>query len=273
MINNITLLSNVDIVKQIFTLVCKKLSINISIINDIQLLEKTDLLIVDSEFLENKQVNYQEYSSKVIIIANKNENINSDFEIFYKPFLPSVLEIFLKNINIEDTRLNNEKSINQIFNNSIDIEEEKVQEDNLDDLISFVDEISNEKEIENFNEYDELGEDDITIKKEDLESGGVLDALELDKLFDMINEDNNEHKIDTKTQMAEKDWIDLSDIIDTAIEDVQEYKFEEDKDIELILNNYSMSELSPLFNKLNQNIINFLSDGREIRLKLRLKND
>ncbi|HIP11378.1 MAG TPA: hypothetical protein EYG97_02485 [Arcobacter sp.] len=273
---NIILLSKLDIVNQIFTLVCKKLSLNLTIIDNDELLEETDVLLVDSEFLQNNLIKYKTYSNKIILITNKSDNLDLEFERFNKPFLPSALEVFLKNIDIksnENIKLSPIEEMKEVFNTEDIEQEEQIQEDNLDDLISFVDNISSEKEMEEFNEYDELDIDDITVKKEDLGDGGVLDSVELDKLFDMINDSDDEFVSKPSSSMDDEDWVDLSDIIDTAIADVQEYKFEEDKAIKLILNKYSMSELSPLFNKLDQNIINSLSDGKEITVKLRLQND
>ena len=268
---NIILLSKLDIVNQIFTLVCKKLSIDIKIIDNEELLDNTDLLLIDSEFLNDNLIKFKTYSNRIVLIVNKNEDIDSTFESFNKPFLPSVLESFLKNINITNST-NPIDEMKEVFKDD-EFFEEELQEDNLEDLISFVDNISIENETisDNFNEYDELSSDEITVKKEDLGSGGILDANELDKLFDMIND--KEDDIKPSSAMDDNDWVDLSDIIDTAIEDVQEYKFENNKEIKLILNQYTMKELSPLFNKLDQNIINSLSDGKEITLKLRLKND
>ena len=40
----------------------------------------------------------------------------------------------------------------------------------------------------------------------------------------------------------------------------------------LILNNFTMQELKPLLTKLNQNIIDQLVDGQEIKLILKVKN-
>jgi hypothetical protein len=82
----------------------------------------------------------------------------------------------------------------------------------------------------------------------------------------MISDDSDEDISDDK----DNDWSELSEIIDKAIGDVQEYNFKDN--LTLVLNRHSMDELSPLLNKLNQNIINLLSSGKDVNITLRLKD-
>jgi hypothetical protein len=259
---NIVLISKIAIVNQIFTLIAKKLSLNLTILENTEIDENVDILILDNEFLDDNIIKCKTFSNMIIGLTDKNEIINNEVinHCIEKPFLPSELEVcivsYIKELSLQ--------SINNVSKDTSQHKEEPV--DNLEDLISFVDDIAIEEEVSTYNEYDE----DIVIKKEDLAQGGVLDSNELGKLFDIINDDPKE----STNAMHDDDWVDLSDIIDTAIEDVQEYKFEEKKkQVELILNNHTMEELYPLFKKLDQNIIDNLIEGKEVSVQVRLKND
>lgn len=261
---NLILVSKVDIINQIFTLVVKKLSIDFEIINDDGVLHQVDIIVIDDEFVSTNIIKYKSYCDKLVLLSKENIDIkNSDFDfVLTKPFLPSQLQLFLEKINKKDIiELKKE-------NDNLNIVDS--QEEDIDDLISFVENIADDVPQDITDEYSELEQDDTVITQEDLGHGGVLDKDELSKLFDLMNDEENENNNLTTSSMKDSDWIDLGQIIDEAIEDVQEYEFDKNKPIKLILNEYSMKELSPLFKKLDQNIIDCLTNGNEISLELRL---
>jgi hypothetical protein len=72
--------------------------------------------------------------------------------------------------------------------------------------------------------------------------------------------------------MNEQDWANLSDIIDKAINDVKEYEFNGDDNapVQIILSKYKMEEVKPLLEKLDQKLIDDLSNGNEVQLSLKL---
>lgn len=106
----------------------------------------------------------------------------------------------------------------------------------------------------------------ININKDQLGHGGVLDKEELSLLNDMIND-----TVDTlDTTQDDHDWLELSDIIDKAIDETGKYDLEDN--FTLILNRYSADELTPLLNRCDKKIIDMLSSNKEVTIKLKLKD-
>jgi hypothetical protein len=94
----------------------------------------------------------------------------------------------------------------------------------------------------------------------------------LSKIQDILDDDTlHTTQKTTINELDEDDWVDLSDIIDKAIDEVREYQFNLREPIKLRLNDYSLNEVSTLLNKLDQNIIDALVDGEEITLKLKVE--
>jgi hypothetical protein len=192
----------------------------------------------------------------VLLKEDGSDENGFDF-IIEKPFLPSTLSINLEKIlkSVNENNLNKQ----QVYTS-----EEPTNEEITDDLAKFIDTLVSETD-----EESSFNSDDLTVKKEQLGHGGVLDKEELSKLFDMINDDKPDNYF--KNIEKEDDWIELSDIIDRAIDDVSTYAFKENQPIKLILNQYSIEELAPLLKHLDQSIIDRLTDGNEITLQLRLE--
>ena len=259
--SNIALVSTTNIINQIFRLVSKKLALELTIYDSIETINPSDILILDSQFNTDSVATFKTICKKLVLLSTTDEiDINFDAQI-KKPFLPSQLQQFLEKITKED--------IPKVDTTSADI----TNNDELEDLVAFVDAIPDDT-ITQDSEDEYCGvlpnTEDIVINKEDLGSGGVLDTTELSKLHELINDEVN--KIDdNEVHLSDDDFVELSDLIDKAIDDINDYDFEENKPITLILNRYSMEELSPLFKKLNQNIIDNLVDGKEISLQLKLE--
>lgn len=248
---NITLVTKTQIISKIFRLVCNKLDINLDIITNDNNLKSTDVLIYDEDvFDKNHLVRYKSASNLLAVIGKENLYEYDSCFLIKKPFLPSQLQKTIQELIDNDNEINSKDDIdNETFHlNS-----------NVEDLVEFIDSID-ENSSEDFEQ--------INISKSDLSNGGVLDKEELGKLHQMINKSDEE--FDFKEENSDiNDWTELSDIIDKAIDDVQEYDFEDD--LTLVLNQYTIDELKPLLSKFNQNIINKLEMGNEVSIKLVLK--
>jgi len=263
----IALLSNTPIINKIFTLISNKLMIHLKIYNTIDDVEKNiDLIVVDDSFLDENIIKLRSFCDTLVLLKNNNSSENGFDFIIEKPFLPSTLSINLEKIlkSIEE-KIDEKQDETPFINQKVYKTEEPTNKEITDDLAKFIDSLVNEVDEESSNS------DDLTVKKEQLGHGGVLDKDELSKLYDMINDDTSDNYL--KNVEKEDDWIELSDIIDKAIDDVSTYQFKDNQPIKLILNQYSIEELAPLLKKLNQNIIDKLSDGNEITLQLRLENN
>ncbi len=262
---NLLLISKTAIIKQIFNLVSKKINIKLTIsdhfLNETlqeQNNDKIDLVVIDDEILnENISAKTKRFG---IITKNKNDlKEDCDF-IISKPFLPSTLVKIL------------EEQIKILQNSTVAQKETKENDDNeVSDSLDFIETLAEDISDEISEEADES-----IVPTAFVKDGGVLDTNELSKIQNILdyNEtttiDTKESKIAESSDDNDDDWVDLSYIIDKAIDEVREYQFSENKPIKLILNEYSMQELSPLLNKLDQNIIDALTNGKEISLKLKL---
>lgn len=254
----IALISNTPIINKIFTLISNKLMVHLKIYTAIDDVEKNiDLVVVDDIFLEENIIKLKSFCNTLVLLKEDGSDENGFDFIIEKPFLPSTLSINLEKIlkSVDENNLNKQ----QVYTS-----EEPTNEEITDDLAKFIDTLVSE-----IDEESSFNSDDLTVKKEQLGHGGVLDKEELSKLFDMINDDKPDNYF--KNIEKEDDWIELSDIIDRAIDDVSTYAFKENQPIKLILNQYSIEELAPLLKKLDQNIIDRLTDGNEITLQLRLE--
>jgi len=254
----IALISNTPIINKIFTLISNKLMVHLKIYTAIDDVEKNiDLVVVDDIFLEENIIKLKSFCNTLVLLKEDGSDENGFDFIIEKPFLPSTLSINLEKIlkSVDENNLNKQ----QVYTS-----EEPTNEEITDDLAKFIDTLVSE-----IDEESSFNSDDLTVKKEQLGHGGVLDKEELSKLFDMINDDKPDNYF--KNIEKEDDWIELSDIIDRAIDDVSTYAFKENQPIKLILNEYSIEELAPLLKKLDQNIIDRLTDGNEITLQLRLE--
>jgi hypothetical protein len=223
-------------------LVASKLNLELTILDVNIVSSNFDIIIVEDELFDNN-FPISNFTSRLGIITQDNnlfENV-SDF-LLSKPFLPSqLLDILKEQIEF----IKNNKNIDE------EVEEIEQSEEFIDTL---VDDISFEIEEEN---------DESVVPSAFIKGGGILDTNELSKIKDILDEP--EEKLE-----EEDDWIDLSNIIDKAISEVKEYQFKVEEPIKLILNEYSLNELSSLLNKLDQNIIDALTNGKEITLKLKV---
>ena len=288
---NITLITSTDIIKQIFTLVCNKLSINLEIYSDDTNINKTDILIYeDISYNKDEVIRYKSMCTVLAVIAKHKVYEYESAYLIKKPFLPSQLVNYISELvdqvnqfeklskapKIKEKVVSTSKD--EFADFSFDLKEDNIDvksdmSNEVDDLVDFIDTMEETKE-------DELYEDeDIIIKKSDLGHGGVLDQKELNNLHNIINDNDitgssiDEAMEELPSVSEDDDWLELNDIIDDVIEDISQEpeSIKNDEDILLLLNNFTMDELAPLLNKLDQDIIDKISSGEDVSIKLRLE--
>jgi len=262
---NLLLISNTSIIKQIFNLVTKKLDISLSV-SDINISHKMfDIIIIEDQLLNDK-FPLKEYAKRMGIITK--DTILYDQKVNFtlsKPFLPSQLSSTLTTqIQLLKDELDKNKQTIIKSQDTIDETQEEI-----DDSINFIESLADDISDDIIEESDES-----IINTAFMEDGGILDTNELDKIQDLLSTSNDDDITnEIKTSVEDDDWVDLSQIIDKAIDEVREYDFNIDTPIKLILNEYSMKELSPLLTKLDQGIIDALTQGKEISLQLKVEID
>ena len=261
---NLLLISNTSIIKQIFNLVTKKLDISLSV-SDINISHKMfDIIIIEDQLLNDK-FPLKEYAKRMGIITK--DTILYDQKVNFtlsKPFLPSQLSSTLTTqIQLLKDELDKNKQI--IIKSQDTIDE---TQDEINDSVDFIESLADDISDDIIEESDES-----IVNTAFMEDGGILDTNELDKIQDLLDLTNNNISNDKVNTNDDDDWVDLSQIIDKAIDEVREYDFNIDTPIKLILNEYSMKELSPLLTKLDQGIIDALTQGKEISLQLKVEID
>jgi len=255
---NITLITNTEIIKQIFTLVCNKLSLNLEIYPDDISISKTDILIYeDTNYDKDNFIRYKSMCSSLAVIAPNRVYEYEGAYLIQKPFLPSQL------VNDISHLVDNLKEV-ELENTPKNIEDMSGDVDDLVDFIDSIDEVNTE-------EYSE--DENIEINANDLGHGGVLDKKELDKLHSIISDDSNITDDITTTEVESgSDWLELNDIIDNVIDDISDAPEQNtQEELLLVLNKFTMDELAPLLNKLDQESIDKLSAGNDLKLNLRLE--
>ena len=270
---NITLITNTDIIKQIFTLVCNKLSLNLEIYpNDINI-KKADILIYeDINYNKDEVIRYKSMCSVLAVIAKQRVYEYEGCYLIKKPFLPSALvnniSELIDNVNslkpkVIPEEINNIDEIEELtFDNNFDINS------GVDDLVDF---------IENIEDEDAKEDEDIIIRKSDLGHGGVLDQKELTNLHNIISDNDIKgssiiEELPIVKKAEDDEWLELNDIIDDVIDDISsETNLEENENILLVLNKFTMDELSPLLNKLDQDAIDKISSGNDLNITIRLE--
>jgi len=255
---NITLITNTDIIKQIFTLVCNKLSLNLEIHSDDININKTDILIYeDIKYEKDNIIRYKSMCESLAVIAKQRVYEYEGAFLIQKPFLPSQL------VNYISELVDSLKTKTQVQTQNVSKIEDMSGE--VDDLVDFID------SIDEFKDESYSDEEDIEIKASDLGHGGVLDQKELDKLHDIIS-DNDANRIeDIGLETNNDDWLELNDIIDDVIDDIGDENIQDEDELLLVLNKFTMDELAPLLNKLDQDSIDKLSTGTDLKITLRLE--
>ena len=253
----LVLITKTPIIEKIFTLVCKKIDLKISVKCSLDFQDEiVDIIVVDEEFI-NDDFNFLKKNTKKLAAITSEElpfEKSRDF-IINRPFLPTQLEELLK----EQIEYIKEDNISKEEIRSYAQEEEIVANyvESLADDIAYDIEEDNDESI-------------VTIAS--LNEGGVLDNGELHKISDILHDE----EVQNEVMVSENDWKDINEIIDDALNEVNDYEFDfsqSDEPIKVLLNNYSIEELKPFLQKFNQNVIDRLSNGEEIDVRLSLKVD
>ncbi|MDX4063596.1 hypothetical protein Q6A84_05270 [Aliarcobacter skirrowii] len=271
------LICNTAIIEHIFNLVCKRLGIDLNIERNTKFQGKFDFIVVDQPFIGSDFLKLKRFTKKLAAINSEelSYDLPSDF-VVPRPFLPTKLEAILKEqIKILKDEIENGHNFD-IFKDSL------VKDNYIEDSQSFNEMQEKESDLaEDF--FETLIEDDFDdgfFKKNDLDDesivslnsirqGGVLDKSELKKINSFLDD-----KSENIQKLEERDWKDITDIIDDALDEVKDYEFDlEKEDYTLVLNRFKMDELKPLLLKLNQNIIDRLARNEVINLKISLKGE
>jgi len=267
MSKSLILVSKKPIIIQIFTLVCKKLNIQLEVLNEVQVDHKVDIIIIDNDFIDDRFDIVKSYAKLMGAISKEELPFASanDF-IIPLPFLPSSLEKILETqLEILQKRINSKTYISNVEIPSEIIEPLNEEKSAVDYLETLADDIASDIEEEN---------DDSIVALAALNNGGVLDTKELSNIQNIITSGKVIEKKDFAADDIEEEWMDLSSIIDQAIDEVNTvsdiYNKFENKPIQILLNDFELEELTPLLNKLDQNIIDSLTEGYEINLQIKL---
>lgn len=271
------LICNTAIIEHIFNLVCKRLGIDLNIEKNTKFQGKFDFIVVDQPFIGSDFLKLKRFTKKLAAINSEelSYDLPSDF-VVPRPFLPTKLEAILKEqIKILKDEIENGHNFDT-FKDSL------VKDNYIEDSQSFNEIQEKESDLaEDF--FETLIEDDFDdgfFKKNDLDDesivslnsirqGGVLDKSELKKINSFLDD-----KSENIQKLEERDWKDITDIIDDALDEVKDYEFDlEKEDYTLVLNRFKMDELKPLLLKLNQNIIDRLARNEVINLKISLKGE
>lgn len=271
MLKKVLLICDTTIIEHIFALVCKKMSIDLTIQKSTIVNEEYDFIIVDQPFIDDNFNNYKQYTKRLGAISSEELSFSKarDF-IIPRPFLPTKLETILKEQieTLYDDELN--YSRREAKYNSFDDEDKSfiVQKNTVLENNSI---FSNQKIIEeqNDDEFDFIDESLVNITS--LNNGGILDNNELNKINNILKEE----KIQNEIELEKSDWKDISSIIDDALDEVREYEFDlaqnELKTYNLILSKFNIEELRPFLEKFDQTVINRLVNGETVDVKISLK--
>jgi hypothetical protein len=251
------LVCDVPIIVKIFTLMCKKLKIELVVQNHNEVQEKYDIIVLDTQFVDDKFNMIKQFAKKIGAISSEDLSFDKsrDF-IIPRPFLPNMLQECL----VEQMQLIEEEAKLQNARPATPQPTQRNQEDEELDLLAQY--VAHDIEDEN---------DESIVNLASFHQGGVLDRQELGKIKTMLE---TEPKVN-EVHMNEEDWLDLSEIIDKALQEVKDYEFDMDApqqdSIRLVLSKFTMDELTPLLLKLDQNSIDKLTTGGSINLELKLK--
>ena len=274
---NLLLISETAIIEKIFSLVCKKLNIDLTIQKTNDVNEKFDLIVIDQNFIDDKFNIIKQFSKKLGAISSEELPFDKSRDFMVpRPFLPTKLqEILLEQFNlISKEEISSSDTIDHTKptppSNYMD-EYEEDEEVTIPIITDYVESLAEDVYLD----IDEDNDESI-VNISSLDNGGILDNNELSKINDILKEE----VIHNEVVMNKNDWKDISDIIDDALDEVKEYEFDlsdapvnSNDLLKLVLTNYNINELKPLLEKLSQETIDKLSQGESIDIRLMLKDE
>lgn len=263
----ILLICETAIIEHIFTLVCKKLRVNLTIQKTNSVNDRYDLIIIDQSFIDDKFNTIKQFSKKLGAISSEELSFDKsrDF-IIPRPFLPTKLEAILSDQieNIKEEKEKEKEENSKVFSANQYEEDEEVIIPITTKYINSLDDVSDD-------DYFDEEEDESIIDPTLLNIGGILDHSELSKINNILREDVIQNEIN----LEKNDWKDIAAIIDDALDEVKEYEFDLTqtpiKPYNLVLSNFHINELRPLLEKFDQTIIDRLSSGESVDVRLSLK--
>ncbi len=263
----ILLICETAIIEHIFTLVCKKLRVNLTIQKTNSVNDRYDLIIIDQSFIDDKFNTIKQFSKKLGAISSEELSFDKsrDF-IIPRPFLPTKLEAILSDQieNIKEEKEKEKEENSKVFSTNQYEEDEEVIIPITTKYINSLDDVSDD-------DYFDEEEDESIIDPTLLNIGGILDHSELSKINNILREDVIQNEIN----LEKNDWKDIAAIIDDALDEVKEYEFDLTqtpiKPYNLVLSNFHINELRPLLEKFDQTIIDRLSSGESVDVRLSLK--
>lgn len=255
------LICNTPIIEHIFSLVCKRLNILLTVQKTNDVLQKYDFIIIDQPFLDNTFSKIKKMSLRLGVISAEELSFDKprDF-LIPRPFLPTKLEAILKDeISIFKEEQKNIYTPPNFIEDSEDYEI-------VTPLTDFINDDLDDTFFETLLD-DELEDDESIVSLSALKQGGVLDTKELNKINLFLDDDKP-----ASNELNESDWKDIGEIIDDAIEEVKEYEFDLNSNkYSLVLSKFKIEELKPLLVKLDQTIIDRLTKGESIDIKISMK--
>lgn len=306
MTKRIILISKTPIVIQIFKLICKKVNIDLKVLESFDIESKVDLIIADNDYISEELNHLKSLCSRVGVISNDEISfeIANDF-VIPLPFLPSSLQQIIE----EQIEIIIQNSINKktyVTSVEPDEQESDVEMGIVDDIDEIIEDLdvseTQEDESQELNpalDYLETLAESIAEDMEDetdesvvslasINNGGVLDVTELTKIRSLIDEKKDGQKKEASSQSIEENienllneneddsWQDLSHIIDQAISEIngaQQIEQTENSSIDIKLNDYNLQEIKPLLTLLNQELIDKLTMGEQITVNLQMDKD
>ena len=262
----ILLICETAIIEHIFTLVCKRLHVNLTIQKTNSVNDKFDLIIIDQSFIDDKFNTIKQFSKKLGAICSEELPFDKsrDF-IIQRPFLPTKLEeILIEQIEIikEDRAKEKESDLNRY---------EEDEDVFVPITKKYIESLDSNHTIYSQDDFYEEEDDESIINPSLLNIGGILDHSELSKINNILREDVIQNEIN----LEKTDWKDIAAIIDDALEEVKEYEFDLTqppiKHYNLVLSNFHINELRPLLEKFDQTVIDRLSSGESVDIRLSLK--
>lgn len=232
---NIILISNSDIVVKVFKLALQDEGYQLKIVQNIQDLSSCDMVLLDEEFINSGLNQVKQYTSNIGFISS-DSSIELPQRVFHipRPFLPSTLREIIKN-NLLD----------------IDLTLEEYEYETSEEDESIID-INSLQSLGGSLDKDELVSLKETLKKDHIQDGDISDSG-----FEDIEED---------------DLLELDKMIDQVICEIEDGTIDISEDGNMVvLSQHSVEQLKPLFSIINQDMVDQLSAGEIVDLKLKLK--
>lgn len=318
---NLLLISNTPMIIQIFKLISKKIKLELFVQGNNEVDSQYDFIVVDEEFIDDRFNIIKQYCKKLGAISSNELDLekSNDF-LIPRPFLPMQLQEMLVEKIDELKEEIKEEEIKEAQKNapSPDVVSfiESMADDIVEDIqnevegkVSTIDEIDENDLLDSIEEELENEEECIVpIPEIQNEEGGVLDNKELDKISDILENDEIDtdddfslksyeefnHVENVDSTLDANSWQDLSDILDEALEDAtadfddedlnsiedEEEATEEQEEVdnnifytEMNLKNRTIQELKPVLRALDKESADALIAGKKINILLSLKDE